>query len=350
MTADDYDALEPFQWGGKHPLRGERYATPDRKAHFIPTPFLPVANVTSSQYPFTLNTGRIRDQWHTMTRTGHSARLAQHRAEPYLEIAPGDAENLGIAAADLVNVSAANGSSIVRALISETVRPGEVFQPMHWSGTFAARALVNATVAAACDPVSGQPELKAAPVNLSRFAADWYGFGISITKPNLSTAYWSLQNVDHGYAFECANTGEAPPWQTLWQGDGADLITSVTFTDRAIQRVAITRGGRLVFAFFSSRSPVSASRSWLIGQLKDIVSPGNILAAKPPVGGADPGPILCACMQVGSNVIRSVIESNPDADLNLIGSLTSAGTGCGSCRPEISRMIEFCAKFKQAAE
>ena len=90
------------------------------------------------RWPLTLNTGRVRDQWHTMTRTGLRPRLGQHTAEPFVEIHPADAAARGIAPADLVEVTSRAGAVLVRALVTDRVPPGAVFVPMHWSGAFAA--------------------------------------------------------------------------------------------------------------------------------------------------------------------------------------------------------------------
>ena len=133
----DYDALEPRQWGGARPFADFRFQTPDGKARFVATPFK-----SASRQGLTLNTGRMRDQWHTMTRTGLVPRLFGHRAEPYVEIHPADAKRLAIAPASLIEVSNEGGKSIARALISGAVKQGDIFNPCigvenlqrrHWS-------------------------------------------------------------------------------------------------------------------------------------------------------------------------------------------------------------------------
>ncbi len=87
-----------------------------------------------AEFPLTLNTGRIRDQWHTMTRSGRSQRLSQHFAEPYVELHPEDAVRYALTDADLVRVSTGLGAILVRVLISARQKPGSIFVPMHWSG------------------------------------------------------------------------------------------------------------------------------------------------------------------------------------------------------------------------
>ncbi|WP_281285590.1 molybdopterin dinucleotide binding domain-containing protein, partial [Mesorhizobium norvegicum] len=93
------------------------FYTPDRKARFIA--IRPTTEIrTSPDYPLILNTGRIRDHWHTMTRTGKSPRLSQHIAEPFVEIHPADAQHFGIGDADIARVSSPRGDVLVRALVT----------------------------------------------------------------------------------------------------------------------------------------------------------------------------------------------------------------------------------------
>ena len=88
---------------------------PGGKARLLPVTWRPPAARTEPRFPFRLNTGRVRDQWHTMTRTALSPRLSAHLAEPFLEIHPSDAARLGISAADLVTVSSPTGNANLRA-------------------------------------------------------------------------------------------------------------------------------------------------------------------------------------------------------------------------------------------
>ena len=123
----DFETLVPMQWGGARPFADGIFQTHDGRARFVPTVF-DIMPIDEGKY--TLNTGRIRDQWHTMTRTGLVPKLFTHRAEPYLEVSPAAAKNLDLHPADLVEISGGHGKSIVRVLITQTVRDEEVFQPM----------------------------------------------------------------------------------------------------------------------------------------------------------------------------------------------------------------------------
>jgi len=158
-----YEALAPFQWpqaagrarSDKRFFADGGFYHADGRARFIaiqPT----VCDRTNADYPFTLNTGRIRDQWHTMTRTGKSARLSSHIAEPFAELHPRDALEIGVGNAALVEIESPHGKSIARALITERQARGSVFVPMHWNDQFAAKSRIDAVVAPVTDPVSGE--------------------------------------------------------------------------------------------------------------------------------------------------------------------------------------------------
>ncbi|MEM8596012.1 MAG: nitrate reductase, partial [Pseudomonadota bacterium] len=180
-----YEALAPIQWpvpagrtpGGRFFAAGG-FATPHGRGVMRAVEHRPPAAAPSPDYPLILNTGRVRDHWHTMTRTAKSARLSRHMAEPYAEIHPADAASLGIQPASLVTLESPYASIVVRALITDRGQPGAVFVPMHWTSQWAKRALVDTLVGAALDPYSGQPESKAQPVRLRPFDAAWYGLAI----------------------------------------------------------------------------------------------------------------------------------------------------------------------------
>jgi len=343
----DYEKQSPRQWGRARPFEDCRFQTPTGKARFVATPYvaLPEQNMT-------LNTGRIRDQWHTMTRTGLAPRLFAHRAEPYVEISPQDATRLGLSAAEIVEVSSNTGRSLARALITDAVKPGSIFQPMHWNGSFAHASLANASSKAQVDPVSGQPALKSASVSMQRFAAAWHGFGISINHFTPKADYCAWRPISRGMAFECASAEVPKDWGVyLYQALGAGgEVTSLQSHDSKSFRCAVVKEGRLVFAFVASAAPVEVSRDWLQSRLGQQVNTLEVLAGRPQASSDDQGATLCACNAVGVKAIGRFIEANPTANLESVCTGTRAGTGCGSCRIEIRRMMHEAAKPLAAAE
>ena len=194
-----FESLEPFQW----PLRPgdlpvERlfadggFFTRDRKARFVAIAPPRLAASTSRDWPFVLNTGRVRDQWHTMTRTGLSPRLSTHIAEPYVEIHPDDALRLRLEQGTLAKVTTVHGAAILRVLINRGQQPGTLFVPIHWSAENSSAGRIGALVQPATDPFSGQPEAKATPACIAPYPVGSFGFLLSRQqlRPG-GLAYWA---------------------------------------------------------------------------------------------------------------------------------------------------------------
>ncbi|TDK35147.1 nitrate reductase [Rhizobium deserti] len=352
-----YRTLAPFQWPqpaatGSCVTRffaeGGFY-TPDRKARFIPIE-ASSADRTSENYPLTLNTGRIRDHWHTMTRTGKSPRLSSHIAEPFAEIHPRDAMDLGIRGAGLVELESPHGKVIVRALVTERQALGSVFVPMHWNDQFAAKARVDALVAPVTDPHSGQPASKNVAIALRPFEAAFYGFAVSAAKPMVPDAeYWALAKADGGWRIELGFKSPVEDW-TVWCRNTFNLsagLEPIGYADRQSGdlRLAFFQDGRLLAAVFLSNQPVAVARNWALDQLKadhsDLRKRFGIVAGRPGADQPDPGATVCSCFSVGVNSIVSAIRTGCHS-VDAVGKQTNAGTNCGSCRAEIKGIIDGC--------
>src|SRR5690606_8023569 len=132
-----------------------------------------------------LSTGRVRDHWHTMTRTGKAARRSAHMAEPFVSIHPEDAGERSIRRATLVRLENHHGTAIVRALVTDRQPRGSVFVPMHWTDRYASAARIDALVRGQTDPVSGQPALKMSEVDVSPAGMRMYGFAVSEARPRV---------------------------------------------------------------------------------------------------------------------------------------------------------------------
>ncbi|CAH0342188.1 nitrate reductase [Rhizobium sp. CECT 9324] len=358
IDEDDYDSLRPFQWPqqfGK-PLGETRFFAnghfyhADRRARFVATSATLPAR-TSLDFPLILNTGRVRDHWHTMTRTGKSARLSAHIAEPFAEIHPLDAAQYRIADADLVELSAENGARvIVRALLTERQSRGSVFVPMHWTGETSSLGRVDALVPSITDPVSGQPALKHVPVAMKRYAAKAYGFAVSVEKPqHLDAAYWVTAKADGGWRIELGFEHDTVDWEA-WARKAFAIPADVGVTGYADARSGDTRlaffaGQRFLAALFVAASPVAVSRNWLVGQLREqqaeTAKRYEVIAGRPSADRPDPGAIVCSCFSVGVNQITGAVRQGCST-VEAVGATLSAGTNCGSCRSEIRRIIDAC--------
>ncbi|MBD3786536.1 MAG: molybdopterin-dependent oxidoreductase [Sphingomonadales bacterium] len=350
ITPAQYEGLEPFLWPQGPRQRGGRFFatgafhTPDGKGRMIAVTPRPPARATCANYPLRLNTGRTRDQWHTMTRTAKSARLNQHLGEPYLEVNPADAAALGLEPADLVRVTSPDGAAVLRVLISDAVRAGEVFAPMHWTGETASAARIDALVAAVTDPVSGQPESKAAVVRVERLAPAWYGFAVSAERPaDPDTAYWTRTRATTGWRLELAGDATPADWEDWARGlftlpEGTAEAVTLFDPARGRARIAFHAEGRLIAALFTGREPVALARTHVVAKV-GAENPAAVLAGQPGADAPDPGPTVCACLNVGVTQIRTAIESGQAMSVAAIGAALGAGTSCGSCRPEIAALI-----------
>ncbi|WP_367648068.1 molybdopterin-dependent oxidoreductase [Ruegeria arenilitoris] len=356
LNAAGYDALEPTRWPVSTTRQGGRFFAdgqffhPDGKARLLPVKWRPPAAQTGPRYPFWLNTGRLRDQWHTMTRTGLSPRLSAHLPEPFLDIHPDDARVHKISAADLVEVTSPHGKAILRARINRDVSQGQVFAPIHWTGEIAPSARIDAVVAAATDPVSGQPESKASVVNVTRFNAVWYGFAVSDREMSPSCDYWAQSPTKSGYRAELAGLHPVEDWHAAARdlfGLPDAEITAVEDPARGVARLACHQNGRLVAALFVSPQPVAVMRDYL-ATLPQVPNLG-LLSGRAPADMPDPGPILCSCFDVGVNTILTAIETQRLISVEAIGEALQAGTNCGSCRPELATLLAS-AQQKEAAE
>ncbi|THV10002.1 nitrate reductase [Rhizobium rhizophilum] len=355
INQKQYEELAPFQW--PRPAIGAtkerffadgRFYHPDGKARFVPV-HAALQPVERAHGSFVLNTGRVRDHWHTMTRTGKSARLSTHLAEPFCEIHPLDAADQQIRDADLVKVSDDKGHFIlVRALLTERQARGSIFVPMHWTDETASRARVDALVPPDVDPISGQPALKQARVSLARHAPAFHAFLVATERPRiLPFEYWAIAKADGGYRLELA--GDEPEngfeaWLNQALGLDED-IEIVRYRDMAAGdcRILALRGTRLMAAFFASRSPVAVSRQWAVDQMliehDDAKARSRLVAGRPGAGQPDKGAIVCSCFSVGAMEISHAVGQGCRS-MDAIGQLLSAGTNCGSCRPEIRRIID----------
>jgi assimilatory nitrate reductase catalytic subunit len=333
-----YDAMEPFRWGGA-PFADGRFPTPDGKARLVAVAQM-APEKALARWPMTLNTGRYRDQWHTMTRTGLSPRLSQHRREPMVEIHPEDAEALGIVADDLVQVSTPQGDSVFRALLSDGQRRGEVFTPIHWTDRQSTGGRTGLLPRPLVDPVSGQPGFKSTPARLEKLMPEWRGFVIARELPDeIPVAYATRIRVPQGWLVEVAGDGDPSVLAkaVLPRGERIEIVDRA----RGGQRMAVLEGGQLVAAMFVARSAGTPSRDWLIAQLSAAgpASPVELLAGRPAAPQADRGPIVCVCFDVGMKTIVEAISSQGLVSIEAVGKALSAGTNCGSCRPAIQRLI-----------
>ncbi|MCJ8520973.1 assimilatory nitrate reductase catalytic subunit [Pseudorhizobium tarimense] len=357
LTINAYNEIAPFQWPQpagqvnsetRFFADGGFYHT-DRKARFVAVKPRETDR-TRPDYPFTLNTGRVRDQWHTMTRTGKSARLSSHIAEPFAELHPRDAMEIGVGNAELVEIRSQQGRAIVRALITERQARGSIFMPIHWNDQFAARARINTVVPATTDEFSGQPASKNVAISVRRFEVKHYAFSLSQTKPaGQDASYWALAKAEGGWRLDLAFAAPAEDWASWCRRVFAipNGIEPIGYTDAQTGdvRFAFFDGTRLFAAFFLAREPVAVARNWVITQLKtehaNLRNRLAIVAGRPGADMPDSGATVCSCFGVGLNQILGSVRGGCHS-VEAIGKALNAGTNCGSCRAEIRNIVDGC--------
>ena len=355
VTEGAYREWSPFLWPAR---AGEanaerrlfsdgRFYTASGRARFIPVVPRPCARATEDLWPLVLNTGRTRDQWHTMSRSGKAPRLARHRPEPFVQIHPQDAVRYGVEDGGLARVSSPRGAVIVRVHADARARPGSIFVPIHWNAVFASQAKVGALIAADADPVSGQPEFKSTPVAIAPVIYDWHGFLVSRRIVPLSCSYWVRMRAQGLWCYTLA--GEAPPgdWGrfardmlcTEPRGEWIEYLDPTTLTYRAARLVV----GRLEACLFVARKGQVPARE----AIEALFTHGalsadermTILSGRVSEREACGNPIICACHGVGEETLRRAIRDDGADSVAALGTLVKAGTQCGSCIPELERLL-----------
>ena len=364
LSDDEWHNMTPIQWPvtrqnplGTPRLFGDgRFFHPDGKARLIPiTPRLPITKISAS-YPLIMNTGRVRDQWHTMTRTGKSARLMQHISEPYCQFHPDDVA--GVSAGDLVRVASSHGWLLLRAMPDSLQPRGSVFVPMHWSAQFSQQARVDALIAAHTDPLSGQPESKQMPVNVCRWNAAFQGelfIGASamnqdsaLVAPEVS--YWSRITQTDVTHFVLADSSTPDDWYR-WLDQRYDLSRfRCQFADlgaRGFNLLAWSEQG-LALAFYAhntlaDRTGLKVDRPTIIAAFSQPPKTANerlaLLAGVAPSGKAAVGAVICSCFGVGEAQISQAVAAGC-RDVQTLGDKLKCGTNCGSCIPELKKLVD----------
>jgi assimilatory nitrate reductase catalytic subunit len=354
ITLDAYDALAPVQWpvtaaGGTARLFTDgRFQTPDGRARMVAVAARGPAEATHAGFPLALNTGRVRDHWHTLTRTGLAPELCRHAPEPFVEIHPADAGPQGVIDGRLTRVQTARGEAVVVAKLSERQRPGSIFMPLHWSAAYAPQGRANLLVTNSRDARSGQPEFKHTPARVRPYRETWRGFllaGEAWGPPKGLDLVWRRIPQAGGQLHEFAGRGDQGEREAvrraLTRGAGADVLR---FEDPAAGgvREAFLAGDRLERVLFLAVAGRLPPRDWLAELLTaERLSPADraaLLIGRLPGGAAECGPLTCACRNVRTARIQAAIAAGA-VTLEAVGEVTTAGTICGSCRPEIARLI-----------
>jgi len=388
ITGLSYAILEeqgPQQWpfpegaseGRKRLYEDGVFPTANGRAKFVNTVYQPVAEPVDARYPFRLNTGRLRDQWHGMSRTGTVAQLFAHASEPAVMMAKLDMDRRLINDGDLVHVTSKRGSQILPAVASDDIRAGQAFIGMHWGeeyvsgrghdgeGTFGVNSL---TLPAFC-PSSKQPELKHAAVKILKTELPWRFLVFGWIDQDKALALQSaLRPYMRRFAYaSCTLFGRDKVGVLLRAADdypaepalvreieaqfgiaGAEVLR---YDDarRGNSRHILVRDGKLVAV---SLAGDTSAEHWLKEYLEGeqpVAALGRLLlmpSAKAPQGFKARGRIVCNCFNIAETEIGEALakqdwinQGTPDAVLASLQGQLKCGTNCGSCVPELKKII-----------
>ena len=402
ITGMSYALLEqaPLQWPMKDGETAEKvrlyedgiFPTPDGRANFVNTVYRPVAEPREARYPFSLTTGRLRDQWHGMSRTGTLGRLFGHVAEPSVQMNAQDMARRLLKAGDLVHVTSRRGSIVVPVQASPEVALSQAFIAMHWGSEYLGGlssigqplAGVNALTTSAYCPSSKQPELKHAAVKIlkaelpwSLLAMAWFDNGDALAAHNqlkpLLTAFpfascvpfsnnkplAGSQPERSGLVFRAA-AHNAPGDETLAlleQIFGLNGSYILRYADRRkgqrrTVRLSRTHDEAELTGFVLAGD--TSAQAWITTLLRDELPAqayGRLLllpGARPPVAVQSRGKVVCSCLNVTDTAIDdhlarlvedAAMPSSDDAHLASLQNTLKCGTSCGSCVPELKRRL-----------
>ncbi len=356
LSSKEYANMSPQQWPLTQPdnniehkrlFADGHFFTPTHKAQFIAVKHREPASKVSRQYPLSLNSGRIRDQWHTMTRTGLSARLGAHLPEPYVSVNPQDAHLFGLRKGDIATLSNEWGSAHIRVDVSDRVNQGQLFMPIHWTGVLSSAGRVCTLVSPDTDAVSGQPEFKFTPVAIAHWR--YYSEALLISPNVIDTTgldYWVRQKISGGYLYRIASKSTPDALQAKLQpfctaetqGRRLDFSSPV----QGQFRFAVIESTRIKVGYLIAPSLQEKDVEWVQNLLDEPVDDAverSILAGAAE-GRLAQGRIVCACKQVGKNTICQAIRDQALDSVMAISEATEAGTGCGTCVSELKTLLD----------
>src|SRR5712672_1377140 len=353
LSDEAFDTMTPVLWPAREGAPPQQrffaeggFFANDRKARFVAPEIPALRTETTAGRSLRLNTGRIRDQWHTMTRTGISPRLGQHLPEPFVEIHPDDAVRFGIVDDSFARVVTDYGQCTLKVAVSERQQRGMLFAPIHWSEANASTARVGALVAPFTDPFSGQPENKATPASIVPYEYVFRGFALSRSPlempPQAPQVWWTRVAVAGGYGYLFADNADLARWQSWLRSVAGDDLAEYKDLGGGVYRAASFAEGRIETCLFVG--PARDAGDWdVVKQLfaADGLSDDQrrmLLSGKSIDGLASAGPIVCACFGIGRTTICDAIAAGAGSAAE-IGVQLKAGTNCGSCIPELKRLI-----------
>ncbi len=344
------------------------YATPDGRARFSAPAWRPVAEPRDARHPMALTTGRLRDQWHGMSRTGTLARLFAHTPEPGVVLHPQELQRRHWAAGDLVRVSSRRGSLVLPVVADDSVAPAQASIAMHWGPEYVSGLGVNTLTTGAACPQSGQPELKHTAVRIEKAELPWQLVAAAwLPAAAAQAARQQLRALFPQLAFACCVPfGREPGEQTglLFRAAAAqpalDVLAALEaalnlHTGPALRyadarngqhrTLRLHAGGTLQAWVLAGDTQAAAWLLPLLQQEQPAAHHGHALLAgraPPPQALAAASPQVCACHDVSEQRIRQALpqcHGTTHQRLQQLQQQLHCGTACGSCLPAVKALL-----------
>lgn len=359
ITDQEYDHMQPIQWpvsvdteggswrGTQRLFTDKRFATPTGRANFYPVAPRSALGSSSEDYPLWLNTGRLRDQWHTMTRTGEVDQLMRHEPEPRIDMHPFDLQAFGLHEDQWAQVESNQGQYVARVRSTPALRQGQVFVPIHWSATFASAAKASSLVAPIVDGASGQPQFKQTPVRVKPFAMQWQARLVcsdNLTFAADSAWHWHKSPLGENWQWQMAGA-EQVDWQA-WLGallPAADDSMVLKSSHGHSLRLALYQQGKLLAVLWVADYLPSFNAELVQKMLSlprcDVKQRLLVLAGQQGQT-TQVDKMICSCMQVTASAIDKAIAGGATSAAQLKQQL-GCGSGCGSCLGEVQGRLSL---------
>ncbi|HDU8579685.1 TPA: molybdopterin-dependent oxidoreductase [Vibrio diabolicus] len=337
LTEQEYEEWVPTQWGGERPFAEGIYSHPDGKARFVVTSELPQRLERTKGW--WLNTGRQRDQWHTMTRTGHIAHLAASELEPTVYMNTLSATQNHLKAGQLTKLfqPTSNTGIYAKVAIDEGLGFQELFMSMHWAGRYGGESSVNAIVNSVKDPISGQPAFKSSYVEVQDAAVKTYGMFIGTQFDSGKFLYSAFQAESNLGIWRFAHD-KRPKKQSFCRTEKSRRITIDIAQGWLAVDYDLVGDARIIRSVLVvSSEPIQTDYTNFTGLIGKPMELSQLLTITQSQSSAK---LVCSCFRVTDKQIHDAMEKQDCTSLTQLQNKLKCGTNCGSCVSQIKQMLD----------
>ncbi|MDW6004348.1 nitrate reductase [Vibrio mangrovi] len=336
LSDAELEQWQPTRWplDRSHPYQNRHFSTEDGRANLVVTP-APDIQPSSGWW---LNTGRQRDQWHTMTRTGHVAKLAAGELEPTLYMNSGSAKALGLQEHTMARLSMSGEAWIWgKVAIDEGLQPRQLFMSMHWAGDYGGASQVNRVVRADYDPLSGQPAFKSGSVMIQPAPVTHYGLTVGHAHSMPVCEYLSMQREKKATVWRfatserlCKTVPDVKSGERVLTLDQEQGWMKVALSQSAQSNILQVRGITLI-----STQPIIQDYLSYVALIDQPLDLAKLLA----LSHSSVSRTVCSCFRVTEQQIQQQLQNQKTLSLEALQDHLKCGTNCGSCLPEVNKLI-----------